>query len=403
MTEWSASIQNAGSAVDWQEKLNLSLNNKQWSSTIQPIADKLANGVRLSVDDGVILYRHNNLSELGMLASLVKHSRFDKKVFFNSNVHINQTNICVLACRFCAFRRSKRQEDAYAMTVEEYIKEMDKFAEHIDEVHSVGGLHPDWDIDYYVKLIRTAKEKYPDISIKALTAVEVKHLSNLSNIDFSETLKRLKNAGLDSLPGGGAEILNDDIREIICKGKESSEEYLEIHRQAHLSGIPSNCTMLFGTIETIEDRLEHMDKLRKLADESSMLQCFVPYPFLPDSSRLPQAQLATANEILRTIAVSRLMLDSIPHIKAYRMNIGDEVAELALHYGADDVDGTVRQESIMHLAGAKSSLNYGTYQLGKLVKDAGFSPIKRNTIYTKFSEFEVVPPKRVRRLSVIQS
>ena len=145
MTEWSASIQNAGSAVDWQKKLNLSLNNKQWSSTIQPIADKLANGVRLSVDDGVILYRHNNLSELGMLANLVKHSRFDKKVFFNSNVHINQTNICVLACRFCAFRRSKRQEDAYAMTVEEYIKEMDKFAEHIDEVHSVGGLHPDWD------------------------------------------------------------------------------------------------------------------------------------------------------------------------------------------------------------------------------------------------------------------
>tara|TARA_B100001093_G_scaffold135723_1_gene128236 strand:- start:385 stop:1602 length:1218 start_codon:yes stop_codon:yes gene_type:complete len=403
MTEWSASIQNAGCAVDWQKKLNLSLNNKQWSATIQPIAEKLANGIRLSVDDGVILYRHNNLSELGMLANLVKHSRFDKKVFFNSNVHINQTNICVLACRFCAFRRSKKQNDAYAMTVDEYIKEMDKFAEHIDEVHSVGGLHPDWDIDYYVKLIRTAKEKYPDISIKALTAVEVKHLSNLSNIDFSETLKRLKNAGLDSLPGGGAEILNDDIREIICKGKESSEEYLEIHRQAHLLGIPSNCTMLFGTIETIEDRLEHMDKLRKLADESSMLQCFVPYPFLPDSSRLPQAQLATANEILRTIAISRLMLDSIPHIKAYRMNIGDEVAELALHYGADDVDGTVRQESIMHLAGAKSSLNYGTYQLGKLVKDAGFLPIKRNTIYTEFNEFQVLPPKRIRRLSVIQS
>jgi aminodeoxyfutalosine synthase len=146
-----------------------------------------------------------------------------------------------------------------------------------------------------------------------------------------------------------------------------------------------------------------MDKLRKLADESSMLQCFVPYPFLPDSSRLPQAQLATANEILRTIAISRLMLDSIPHIKAYRMNIGDEVAELALHYGADDVDGTVRQESIMHLAGAKSSLNYGTYQLGKLVKDAGFLPIKRNTIYTEFNEFQVLPPKRIRRLSVIQS
>jgi aminodeoxyfutalosine synthase len=403
MTEWSASIQNAGSAANWHEKLSISLLDMQWSKVIEPIADKLANGDRLSIDDGMILYNHSNLSEVGMLANIVKHSRFDKKVFFNSNVHINQTNICVLACRFCAFRRSKKQSDAYALTIEEYIKEMDKFAEYIDEVHSVGGLHPDWDVEFYVNLITAAKEKYPKISIKALTAVEIKHLSNQSNITFSETLERLKNAGLDSLPGGGAEILNDEIREIICKGKESSEEYLEIHRQAHLQGMPSNCTMLFGTIEKIEDRLEHMDKLRKLADESLMLQCFVPYPFLPDSSRLPQAQLATANEILRTIAVSRLMLDSIPHIKAYRMNIGDEVAELALHYGADDIDGTVRQESIMHLAGAKSSLNYGSYQLAKLVKDAGFSPVKRNTIYTKFSEFEIVPPKRVRRLSVIQN
>lgn len=403
MTEWSASVQNAGSATNWKEKLNLSLSEMQWSKTIEPIADKLANGDRLTIQDGKILYNHSNLSEVGMLANMVKHSRFDKKVFFNSNVHINQTNICVLACRFCAFRRSKKQSDAYALTIEEYLKEMDKFAEHIDEVHSVGGLHPDWDVEFYVSLITAAKDKYPHISIKALTAVEIKHLSNQSNINFSETLERLKNAGLDSLPGGGAEILNDQIREIICNGKESSEEYLEIHRQAHLQDIPSNCTMLFGTIEEIEDRLEHMDKLRKLADESLMLQCFVPYPFLPDSSRLPQAQLATANEILRTIAISRLMLDSIPHIKAYRMNIGDEVAELALHYGADDIDGTVRQESIMHLAGAKSSLNYGTYQLAKLVKDAGFSPVKRNTIYTKFSEFEIVPPKPVRRLSVIQN
>ncbi|MBT4920061.1 MAG: CofH family radical SAM protein [Euryarchaeota archaeon] len=403
MTEWSASIQNAGSSANWKEKLSISLQDMQWSKIIEPIADKLANGDRLSIDDGIILYNHSNLSEVGMLASIVKQSRFDKNVFFNSNVHINQTNICVLACRFCAFRRSKKQSDAYALTIEEYIKEMDKFAEHIDEVHSVGGLHPDWDVEFYVSLIAAAKEKYPEISVKALTAVEIKHLSNQSNISFSETLERLKNAGLDSLPGGGAEILNDEIREIICKGKESSEEYLEIHRQAHLLGIPSNCTMLFGTIEKIEDRLEHMDQLRKLADESLMLQCFVPYPFLPDSSRLPQAQLSTANEILRTIAVSRLMLDSIPHIKAYRMNIGDEVAELALHYGADDIDGTVRQESIMHLAGAKSSLNYGSYQLAKLVKDAGFSPVKRNTIYTKFSEFEIVPPKPVRRLSVIQN
>ena len=163
MTEWSASIQNAGSAVNWKENLKISLLDKQWSKTIKPIARKLANGDRLSIADGLILYQHNNLSEVGMLANLVKHSRFDKQVFFNSNVHINQTNICVLACRFCAFRRSKKQSDAYALTIDEYISEMDKFAEYIDEVHSVGGLHPDWHVEVYVDLISAAKQKYPEI------------------------------------------------------------------------------------------------------------------------------------------------------------------------------------------------------------------------------------------------
>ena len=188
MTEWSASIQNAGSAANWKEKLKISLSDKQWSKPLEPIAIKLANGDRLSIEDGLILYQHPNISEVGMLANLVKHSRFDKQVFFNSNVHINQTNICVLACRFCAFRRSKKQSDAYAMTIDEYIKEMDKFADYVDEVHSVGGLHPDWDVDFYVDLISAAKEKYPKISIKALTAVEIKHLSIQSDISFSETL-----------------------------------------------------------------------------------------------------------------------------------------------------------------------------------------------------------------------
>ena len=335
------------------------------------------------------------------MANLVKIARYGKHVFFNSNVHINQTNICVLACKFCAFRRSKKQTDAYELSIENYLEEMAKFSKSIDEVHSVGGLHPDWDVNFYVDLISSAKEKFPEISIKALTAVEIKHLSQQSGITFTETLTQLRNAGLDSLPGGGAEILNDSIREIICNGKESSDEYLEIHRQAHSLGIPSNCTMLFGTIETINDRLVHMDKLRKLADEYNLFQCFVPYPFLPDSTRLPQAQLATSNEILRTIAVSRLMLDSIPHIKAYRMNIGDEVAELALNFGADDVDGTVQQESIMHLAGADSSLNYDIYHMAKLVGDAGFIPVKRNTTYTEFNAVNIEPPKRIRRLKVI--
>ena len=402
MTEWTSTLTLAGCDENWVQNLANLLAGNNWSDDLKSIVKKLANGERLSISDGHILYSHQNLHEIGQLANMVKLARFGKNVFFNSNVHINQTNICVLACKFCAFRRSKKQSDAYELSIDDYLGEMEKYSDVIDEVHSVGGLHPDWDIDFYEDLIMAAKNKYPNISIKALTAVEIKHLSNQSSTSFVETLSRLKRAGLDSLPGGGAEILNDQVREIICNGKESSAEYLEIHRMAHSLGIPSNSTMLFGTIENIDDRLNHMDKLRNLADEYGLFQCFVPYPFLPDSTRLPEAQLATSNEILRTIAVSRLMLDSIPHIKAYRMNIGDEIAELALNYGADDVDGTVRQESIMHLAGAKSSLNYDIYQMAKLVSDAGYVPVKRNTTYTQFSSVKLEPPKRTKRLKMIQ-
>ncbi len=402
MTGWTSTLELAGCDENWVENLSGLLSNYNWSNSLGTIANKLSVGERLSISDGHMLFSHANLIELGQLANLAKLARFGKKVFFNSNVHINQTNICVLACKFCAFRRSKKQPDSYELSVEDYLDEIDKYSSVVDEVHSVGGLHPDWDVGYFEDLISSAKRKYPNIAIKALTAVEIKHLSNKSNISFTETLSRLKNAGLDSLPGGGAEILNDNVREIICSGKESSEEYLQIHREAHSLGIPSNSTMLFGTIENINDRLIHMDKLRNLADEYGLFQCFVPYPFLPDSTRLPEAQLATSNEILRTIAVSRLMLDSIPHIKAYRMNIGDEIAELALNFGADDIDGTVRQESIMHLAGAKSSLDYGIYQMAKLVTDAGFVPVKRNTTYTKFLSVKPEPPKRAKRLKMIQ-
>ena len=402
MTDWTSTPSLAGCDEKWVENLTRLLSNHDWSKTLQPIVGKLRLGDRLTIADGHVLYSHKSLHEVGQLANLVKLARFGDNVFFNSNVHINQTNICVLACKFCAFRRSKKQSDSYELSIDDYLDEIEKYANVIDEVHSVGGLHPDWDVDFYENLISSAKAKFPEISIKALTAVEIKHLSNQSNISFTETLTRLKNAGLDSLPGGGAEILNDEVREIICNGKESSEEYLQIHREAHALEIPSNSTMLFGTIENVHDRLTHMDKLRRLADEYGLFQCFVPYPFLPDSTRLPEAQLATSNEILRTIAVSRLMLDSIPHIKAYRMNIGDEVAELALNYGADDIDGTVRQESIMHLAGAKSSLNYDTYQMAKLVSDAGFVPVKRNTVYTKFSLVKLEPPRRAKRLKMIQ-
>tara|TARA_B110000444_G_scaffold147794_1_gene138180 strand:+ start:2843 stop:4057 length:1215 start_codon:yes stop_codon:yes gene_type:complete len=391
MSAWESSTQDAGSNIDWKENLpSLVGDLSSWSEHIQPIAEKVANGQRLTLSDGLLLYAHPNLSEVGRLSNCVRTARFDSYAFFNSNVHVNQTNVCVLACKFCAFRRSKRASDAYSLDVEAYLEDLAQYADFVDEVHSVGGLHPDWDVDHYESLFKASRQRFPHIAIKALTAVEIKHLSQLSNISFKETLQRLKDAGLGSLPGGGAEILDDGVRAVICNGKESSSEYLEIHRTAHELSIPTNCTMLFGTIETLEQRLMHMIQLRELNDDTHGFQCFVPYPYLPDHSRLPEAQLATGSEILRTIAISRLMLDSIPHIKAYRMNIGDELAELALQYGADDIDGTVQKESIMHLAGSTTPLDHDRIRLARLISDAGCIPVQRNTTYEKFEIF--VPP-----------
>ena len=247
-------------------------------------------------------------------------------------------------------------------------------------------------------MFRQTRKEFPHIHIKALTAVEIKHIAKLSEISIQETLTLLKESGLGSLPGGGAEILDDEVREVICRGKESSAEYLEIHRTAHELGIPTNCTMLYGTIESIEHRVLHMMKLRDLQSETNGFQCFVPYPFLPDDSRLPEAQLATGSEILRVIAISRLMLNNIPHIKAYRMNLGDEVSELALQFGADDIDGTVQKESIMHLAGSNAPLDHDKAQLAKIVSNSGSIPIQRNTTYSSFVEF--IPSKVPKRISL---
>ena len=390
----------AGEHHDWARRLESSMEQRPWSSVLQPIAAKLASNHPLTLEDGLVLYHHPDLNEVGALANMVRQARFDSKAFFNSNVHINQTNICVLACRFCAFRRGPKAKDAYAMSVEDYLADLATYAHAVDEVHSVGGLHPEWDVEHYETLFQRVAAEYPQISIKALTAVEIKHLGQRSSISTKEVLKRLKDAGLTSLPGGGAEILDDEVRAVICNGKESSEEYLRIHREAHEVGLPSNCTMLFGTIETLEQRLQHMISLRELNEETQGFQCFVPYPFLPDDTRLPEAQLASGSEVLRTIAVSRLMLNNIPHIKAYRMNIGDHLAELALQFGADDIDGTVQKESIMHLAGSTAPLDHDRAKLARLIHDAGCEPVQRNTIYSEFEAYTPPPVQPRRRLQM---
>ena len=396
MPEWVSTVVLADRNPHWRVDLKDSLRQELWPSTLQPIVDKILSDQRLGHEDGLQLFAEPNLFQLGRLAHLHKQAMFGNRAYFNSNVHVNQTNICVLACRFCAFRRGPRSKDAYALSVEEYLEELSKFSPYVTEVHSVGGLHPDWSVQHYAELFKRIRAEHPHLSIKALTAVEVKHLAQLSDLSIESTLQQLKEAGLTSRPGGGAEILDDDVRAVICNGKESSQEYLDIHHTAHKIGLPSNCTMLFGTIETASQRVDHILKLRDLGATTNGFQCFVPYPFLPDSTRLPMAQLSTGQEILRVIAVSRILMDSIPHIKAYRMNIGDELAELALQFGADDIDGTVQQESIMHLAGSTTPLTHDRQQLSKLVRNAGCVPIQRNTTYTEFEEYS--PPQPIKRL-----
>lgn len=388
---------------NWREELSrMSIpisvkNDVLLSKTLQ----SLINDGRVSCELGEELHTNAPLPGLTALAMMIKKSRFGDNIFFNENLHVNTTNVCTLACRFCAFRKGPRHRDAYSLTPEEFVSRIEPFEGKIDEVHAVGGLHPDWNINHYSEIYRLTKERFPGLSIKSLTAVEVKHIASKSGLGVLETLTILRDSGLDSLPGGGAEILVDTIRDRICMGKEKSSEYLEIHGIAHELGIPTNCTMLFGTIETIQDRITHLNKLREQQDSSGGFQCFVPYPFLKDNTRLPEARLASGEEVIRIISLSRIMLDNIPHIKAYRMNIGDHLSTIAINSGADDIDGTVGHEEIMHVAGSTTSLNYDSYKLGNLIDSAGQIPVKRDSTYTRFEPLEIISKREGTLLPII--
>ncbi len=386
---WVSTIDNCGRNLDWIDRLNSILPpTDNYPRNVQDLVENIRSGHTLDKYQILRLYEHPDISLLSHIANAIKQSMYGDHIFFNTNLHVNHTNICTLACKFCAFRRGPKSNDAYELSIEDILNRIFPYQHYIDEVHTVGGLHPNWGIDYYESLFKGMKQLFPHIHIKSLTAVEIKHIAMLSDISVKETLTRLSDAGLDSLPGGGAEILDDTIRDAICRGKESSDEYLDIHREAHNLNIPTNCTMLFGTIESPMHRIQHLIALRDLQHETGGFQCFVPYPFLPDKSRLPEAQLATTNEIIRMISLSRIVLTNIPHIKAYRMNLGIDISLLALVSGADDIDGTVSHEEIMHEAGSTANLNDDRNSLAKSITQIGAQPIQRNTIYTQFRRFQ---------------
>lgn len=349
------------------------------------LAGKVREGAPLTQADGLELFAHPNLMEVGGLANQVRERLHGDRAYFNRNLHINPTNVCVSACKLCAFSRRKSTDaGAFVLGVDEAVGKLRAClaAGHSPgEVHVVGGLHDGLPFDYYTNLVAGLKAAGPDITIKAFSAVEIFFFHRLYGMSIEEVLRRLMAAGLAALPGGGAEILSPRVRKLICPNKCGADEWLEVHRTAHRLGLPSNATMLFGTVETLAERVEHLLRLRELQAETSGFLAFVPLPFHPENNALGERPAPTAAESLRTLAVSRLLLGNVPHIKAYWVSLGLATAQTALWFGADDLDGTVSEEKIYHEAGAPTPLALLPGELVRLIRAAGRVPVERDTFY----------------------
>ena len=343
---------------------------------------------RISEEEALDLFFNAPLDELCARANAEKEARHGKSVYWVNNRQINYTNVCVLHCKFCAFSRIKKDSPtAYDWNYETI---RDKAAEAIQggarELHIVGGLHPDHPFDYYIEMLRKLRKEFPSANLKAFTAVEICHFAKISKQSPEQIMATLKDAGLDALPGGGAEILVQSVRDKICPGKETGEEWLDVHRAAHKLGIPTNATMLFGHIEKIEDRIAHMKMLRDLQDEAPGFFAFIPLVYHPEHNALHQIvpNITSEEDILRTVAVSRLFLDNFPHIKAYWIQMGIETAMKALHAGASDLDGTIIEEKITHAAGATVPVGMSPERMQSLIKNEGLVPVERDALYERF-------------------
>jgi aminodeoxyfutalosine synthase len=361
------------------------LNIRLEDVNLQPIADKVFAGERLDFDDGVTLYNSSDLLGVGALAHHVREKLHGKRTHFNVNRHINPTNVCVASCKLCAFGRKPDAPGSYTMALEEAFQTAgEKWTEAVTEFHIVGGLHPDLPFQYYVDLIRGLKERFPSVHLKAFTAVEIAYYAHITRMTVQEILERFKDAGLGSLPGGGAEIFAPAVRRVICDHKIGAHMWLKVHRTAHELGLHSTATMLYGHIESSEDRVDHLEQLRNLQDQTKGFQTFIPLAFHPANTEL--GKLVEWDETsgfmdLKNIAVSRLMLDNFPHIKAYWIMMSPRVAQIALRFGADDLDGTVAEEKIYHDAGARTPQVMTRQQIIRLIKEAGFEPFERDTLY----------------------
>ncbi len=349
---------------------------------LSDIYEKVRQGKRLSPEDGIRLYETADICSLGFLANLVREEKNGDYTYYIYNQHINYSNVCTNLCKFCAFGKEDGQPGAYCMSLEEIVSKVEeRLDEPIREVHIVGGIHPELPYSYYIDMLREIKRVRPELHIQAFTCVEIAHIAKMGGKSIEEALLELKEAGLGSIPGGGAEVFSPRIRERLCPEKLPGSQWLEVAKTAHRLGIKSNATMLYGHIETVEERIEHMVALREAQDETGGFMCFIPLAFHPKNTSLEDVAPTSGIDDIKNIAVSRLMLDNFPHIKAYWVMLGPKVAQLALSFGADDMDGTVLEEKITHMAGGETSQALSNREIEYLISSAGRIPVERDTLY----------------------
>lgn len=358
---------------------------------LRHVAEKTAAGERISNEEGELLYREGSLPFLAVLADHTRQRINGKQVFFNRNIHLEPTNICVNHCAFCSYRRKKGEDGCWEYGIDELVKLAESHAlTGITEIHIVGGVHPDRDVWFYADMIREIKKIVPDVQIKAFTAVEIDAMCQFASVDVREGLRLLKDAGLVSMPGGGAEIFDEGLRAKICPDKTGSEGWLNIHRTAHQLGIPTNSTMLYGLLEDYSHRIDHLSRLRSLQDETGGFNAFIPLKFKHYNNRFSHVEETTTMEDLKNYAVSRIFLDNIPHIKAYWPMIGKKVAQMSLAFGVDDLDGTIDDTTkIYSMAGSEEqSPAASTAQLVEMIQNAGLVAVERDTLYNVIMSYE---------------
>jgi aminodeoxyfutalosine synthase len=356
--------------------------------TLAPILEKVEAGERLDLEDGVALLESDDLLGLGELADRARRLRGGgEEVYFVQNLYLNQTNVCRVKCKFCAFAVTQKQDSAYTYTAGELVEDAQRQREAtgFTEIHMVGGESPHVDFDYYVEIVRGLHEAMPDVHLKLFTASEIHHMTTLSGLTHEEVLRELRAAGLGSLPGGGAEVFADRVRRLVAPGKEHPDIWFHVHRAAHGLGIPTHCTILYGHVETYEERVDHLLRLRALQDETGGFLAFIPLAFHPENTVFERRGWThtAASEDLKMVAVSRLILDNIPHVKAYWIMMGLPLAQIALHFGANDVQGTVVREEIFHAAGAPTETEQKIEELVRVIQEAGRVPVQRDTLYNE--------------------